>query len=263
MNKILFNFRKAALLCLSVLSVHLISAQSEDHKIKLDLLHIDSSFWKAYNTCDDQSMSKYYTHDVEFYHDKSGLSLGSESLTTSFKQNLCSGNLSLRREEMQGTVEVHLLKKNDEVYGAILSGNHIFYILEKGKKERLDGQAKFTHVWIKEGESWKMSRILSYDHKPADYINPKKEVSLSADQLKKWEGTYNGTRSNNLKVSAGNQMLILGIGNNEFEVFPKSDKDFFSKERDLTFEFSSLDGGSKKLIVREKGEIAEELNSIH
>jgi hypothetical protein len=56
-------------------------------------------------------------------------------------------------------------------YGAILTGEHVFYILEKGKSERLDGLAKFTHVWRFKDNEWKMHRVLSYDHGPAPYIN--------------------------------------------------------------------------------------------
>ncbi|WP_157717331.1 hypothetical protein [Christiangramia echinicola] len=48
--------------------------------------------------------------------------------------------------------------------GAVLSGEHLFYIQEENS-ERLDGQAKFNHLWLlKEGE-WKMHRVLSYDHR--------------------------------------------------------------------------------------------------
>ena len=53
------------------------------------------------------------------------------------------------------------------VYGAILSGEHVFYVRQKGKPEVLDGRAKFTHLWLLKDGVWKMSRVLSYDHGPA------------------------------------------------------------------------------------------------
>ena len=110
----------------------------------------------------------FFTNDVEFYHDKGGITNGLENLAMSMKKNLCSNeNFRLRREAVAGTVKVFSLQQSNSIYGAIISGSHVFYINEKGKKERLDGLAKFTHVWLLKDNVWKMSRILSYDHGPA------------------------------------------------------------------------------------------------
>lgn len=50
------------------------------------------------------------------------------------------------------------------MYGAIQSGEHQFFIREKGKEDAIGGQAKFTTVWTKKNGNWMMSDILSYDH---------------------------------------------------------------------------------------------------
>ena len=110
----------------------------------------------------------YFTQDLEFYHDKGGLSIGLDDLVEKTKRNLCSNeNFGLRRAVVEGSVKVFPLKNNGIIYGAIISGEHVFYVLEKGKPERLDGRAKFTHTWILKDGAWKMHRILSYDHGPA------------------------------------------------------------------------------------------------
>ena len=128
----------------------------------------DSTFWAAYNNCDIAGMQQYLTDDVEFYHDKGGITIGKEKLITTIKNNLCSNpNFGLRREAVKHSVHVYPLMNNGAMYGAIISGEHVFYILEKGKPERLDGQAKFTHLWLLKDNIWKTSRILSYDHRPA------------------------------------------------------------------------------------------------
>jgi hypothetical protein len=133
-------------------------------KLKNTILHLDSLFWKAYNTCDVKQMETFFTHDLEFYHDKEGLTTSKKKLFESIRSGLC-GNPDwwLRRKAVDGSLEVYPLKN----YGAILSGEHVFYINETGKKERLDGLAKFTHVWLLTEDGWKMHRILSYDHRPA------------------------------------------------------------------------------------------------
>jgi hypothetical protein len=42
-------------------------------------------------------------------------------------------------------------------------GEHNFYVTEKGV-EKLEGRAKFTHIWLLTKDGWKMSRVLSFDH---------------------------------------------------------------------------------------------------
>jgi hypothetical protein len=143
-------------------------AQTEQQKLSSTILTLDSLFWTAYNNCDTMQFQSFLTEDVEFYHDKGGLTLGRENLLQSFKKNLCSNNdFRLRREAVAGTVKVFPLQKSDAIYGAIISGQHLFYIWGKDKKERLDGKARFAHVWLLTDATWKMSRILSYDHGPA------------------------------------------------------------------------------------------------
>ena len=53
-------------------------------------------------------------------------------------------------------------------YGAIEIGVHRFYQLLPGKPEKLVEVSQFTHVWKKEEGGWKLSRVLSYDHRLTD-----------------------------------------------------------------------------------------------
>ena len=147
----------------------IVFAQSDLQKLNATILEKDSLFWITYNTCDTVGFQKYFTEDVEFYHDKGGITLGLKNLTGTIKNNLCgTRNYRLRREAVKGTLKVFPLHSADKIYGAILSGDHVFYVLEAGKEPRLDGLAKFTHLWLLKDGQWKMSRILSYDHGPAN-----------------------------------------------------------------------------------------------
>lgn len=146
-----------------------VSAQEDERQLKDTILKKDSLFWVTYNTCDTTQYDKFFTKDLEFYHDKGGLTLGLENFVQTAKRNICSkSDFRLRREPVKGTIQVFPLAKDNKIYGAILSGEHLFYIRETGKAERLDGRAKFTHLWLLKEGSWKMSRILSYDHGPAN-----------------------------------------------------------------------------------------------
>jgi hypothetical protein len=128
----------------------------------------DGAFWAAYNKCDVPAMAEFFTEDVEFYHDRGGVTRGHADFVKELRDRLCGNPDSrLRREAVEGTVRLFPLKKDDVVYGAILSGEHVFYVLDKGKADRLDGRARFTDLWMLKDGVWKMSRILSFDHGPA------------------------------------------------------------------------------------------------
>ncbi|MBL7857391.1 MAG: nuclear transport factor 2 family protein [Cyclobacteriaceae bacterium] len=151
----------------------LLYAQAVDKKIsnenfEANILHLDSLFWKAYNSCDVNTLQTFFTADVEFYHDKGGLTTTKNELVMTIKSGLCNNtDFRLRREAVKGSIQLFPLQKSNATYGAILSGQHVFYINETGKPETLDGLARFTHVWLYTDGQWKMSRILSYDHGPA------------------------------------------------------------------------------------------------
>lgn len=164
------NYLLAALmLMVSVLAFsEKVSAQTEEEKLARVILQKDSLFWHTYNNCDTTNYNWFFGEDLEFYHDKGGITLGVQALALSLKKNLCSNShFRLRREAVKGSLQVFPLQGSGEIYGAILSGEHVFYILETGKPARLDGRAKFTHLWLLKDGVWKMTRILSYAHGPA------------------------------------------------------------------------------------------------
>lgn len=146
-----------------------VSAEAAPQDVPATILARDRLFWKSYNECDLKSMGDFLAEDVEFYHDRGGITLGAANLVGSVRDNLCSNpEYRLRREAVEGTVQVFPLTKQGTVYGAVLSGEHLFYILDKGKPERADGRARFTHLWLLKDGAWKMTRVLSYDHGPVE-----------------------------------------------------------------------------------------------
>jgi hypothetical protein len=163
------NFRAQLLfVCFNILG-YVMHAQSNGQPTEADeitnaIYHHDSLFWVAYNACDVEKMASYFTEDVEFYHDKGGPTFTLAKFKESMRTGLCGKpEWRLRREAIAGTVKAFPLHN----YGGLISGEHIFYINENGKKEFLDGYGKFTQLWQYKDGRWKMSRILSYDHGPA------------------------------------------------------------------------------------------------
>lgn len=127
----------------------------------------DTAFWRAYNACDTASFRGFFTADVEFYHDKGGPTIGLDALDGRLAKNLCGDASKLRREVVPGTEHWSILRTGDAVYGAIVTGEHVFYVRPPDKPEFLDGRARFTSLWLLKDGTWKMARLLSYDHGPA------------------------------------------------------------------------------------------------
>ena len=258
MNKLILTIGMALLSL--VVSQNLI-AQEKTASGELELvLHQDSLFWQHYNNCNVEEMQKFFTDDVEFYHDKGGAIKGVDSMISVSKRNLCSNeNFLLRREAVAGSVKVFPMKNGQTIYGAILSGEHMFYVLEKGKEPRIDGRAKFTHLFIKTASGWKMSRVLSYDHGPAPYVTHRKEITVNRQTLNRHIGNYLGPQTGLCVVNEEHGFLNLIIGEKKFLLLPETETIFFATDRDLTFEFAT-DNSSKirKMIVRENGKVVEE-----
>ncbi len=253
--------KRVLVLLLSCLIIHNVSAQTTPDSLTAVILHLDSSFWNAYNNCDTNAFKNYFTEDVEFYHDKGGITSGASALIRSLSKNLCSNvNYHLRREAVPGTVKVFPMQNNNVLYGAIITGEHQFYITQNARPEFLDGDANFTHLWLLKDGVWKMARILSYNHHQATYINTRTEVQLSNTQLDKLTGTYKSNQSGQLKLKKEAQVLIFSDDKNSYTLYPQSATSFFTKDRDLVFDFT-LDAAGKpvKVTVKEHGAVADEL----
>jgi len=68
-----------------------------------------------------------------------------------------------RRQLVPGTLAVYTLNN----YGAVETGRHDFYALEDGRPERKTESAQFLHIWKNEDGQWKLTRVVSFDHKLA------------------------------------------------------------------------------------------------
>jgi hypothetical protein len=245
----------AGILLLLMIYCENLNAQNKtvDDELKA-VLTKDSTFWQHYNSCNIDDMRTFFTDDIEFYHDKGGVINGLDNFLSVSKKNLCGDdNFRLRRDVVAGSVKIFPMKDGEKLYGAVLSGQHVFYVLEKGKEPRPDGLARFTHLWLKAESGWKMSRVLSYDHGPALYVNHRKEIVVSEKVLRHYEGTYKAPQSGRCDVKDIEGVLTLTIGDKIFKLLPESDTMFFSADRDLTFEFKE-----DRMVVREQGKVVEE-----
>jgi hypothetical protein len=221
------------------------------------ILKLDAQFWNVYNTCEVDSFKKFLTDDLEFYHDKGGLTETSDKLVTMIKNGLCADpKMKLRREAVQGTINVFPLNN----YGAIITGEHLFYLTENDKPERLVEAAKFTHVWKNENGVWRMSRVLSYDHQQANSNTDKETKTLSAAAMQSLIGTYKAPKTGTVKIFMENTSLRIKAGPMNAELFATSDTSLYIKEAPVRFEFEKdTNGKVVKFTVFENGTAVEEV----
>ncbi len=126
----------------------------------------DDAYWAAYNREDPAAMNAFLADDVEFYHDRGGSLIGKKALAA-VNSEMGKGDDRLRREALPGTVKFFPMRKDDVLYGYLVSGEHQFFVLPKGKPEFLAGRAFFTQLMLLQGKEWKISRIFSYEHADA------------------------------------------------------------------------------------------------
>jgi ketosteroid isomerase-like protein len=128
-------------------------------KLVEEITKADQHLFEAFGTCDVARYSSSLTKDLEFYQDRMG--------KTGFEQNLkalrdrCAEGIMLRIELVEGSLVVNAVPG----YGAIEAGAHRFYSRLPDGSEHLDATAQFTCVWSKETGSWKLVRVISYDHR--------------------------------------------------------------------------------------------------
>jgi ketosteroid isomerase-like protein len=120
---------------------------------------MDSAIFNAFNAHDVDRLMALFADDLEFYHDTGGLSDKRQN-GEAFKKMFAS-TPDIRRDLVKETLEVYPVKD----YGAMEIGEHRFCHKENGKDDC--GTFKFAMVWRKTGESWKISRVMSWGHLPS------------------------------------------------------------------------------------------------
>ena len=141
--------------------MHLTSTHQEN--LYQEIAHLDQIVFEAYNDCNLSVFKTFFAEDMEFYHDKSGLISSREKMLSALEATLFNNSeCRTRRELIKDSLEVYPLDN----FGAIEIGAHYYYRSTLGKPERCVEVAKFTHIWKKTDNVWKITRVMSYDHRP-------------------------------------------------------------------------------------------------
>jgi len=117
---------------------------------------LDAEMFAAFNAHDADKLMSYFAPTLEFFHDKGGLSNFSqtkEGFTRMFAQAP-----DISRTLVPGSLEVFPVKG----YGAMHIATQRFCHVENGRNDC--GNSKFVMVWQQQDGTWKITRVVSYDH---------------------------------------------------------------------------------------------------
>jgi len=129
---------------------------NQEENLYTEITHQDSILFNAFNNHDLETFKSVFATDLEFFHDKGGLTDYNYTVE-SFKNTIAKNN-GLNRQLVKGSLEIHPIKD----YGAIQIGSHTFCHPENGKMDC--GTFKFVHIWKKTPTGWKITRVISYNH---------------------------------------------------------------------------------------------------
>lgn len=123
-----------------------------DIKLHNEIKKMDSIYFNAYNTCDMKTQADIYSDDIEFFHDKGGLSTSKKELLKSLEKNICN---KVTRTLIRGSIEVYPIKD----YGAIEIGYHKFF--NKLEPNAKSIPSKFIVIWKNIKNKWKITKVIS------------------------------------------------------------------------------------------------------
>ena len=116
------------------------------------IVHMDSVYFNAYNTCDMDTQAAIYADSIEFYHDKGGLQTSKQALLQALKENICG---KVTRVLVPGSIEVYPIPG----YGAVEMALHRF--INHQESETPSKPDKFIVVWRHRNDKWQITRVIS------------------------------------------------------------------------------------------------------
>ena len=142
-------------LAFSALTAPLIFADSDSIELTQTITQMDKKMFDAFNAHDIDALMSLFADDVEFY-EEAGLTNWQQTRDDFTK--MLGSMPDIKRSLIPNTVRVYPIKD----FGAIEIGTHRFCHKENGKDDC--GDLPFVMVWKKTGDSWKVSRVISYGH---------------------------------------------------------------------------------------------------
>ena len=145
-----------ALLLAAVLATPAFAADQSD--LRAAILAADARLFGAINTRDLATLKQGFSPNLEFYHDRTGLTNYADNIRI-FEAKFKEPG-TLRREALNDTAEV--FAAGDGL--AMHIGSHRFCAADAPGAPEGCSVYRFSMVWRQEAGAWKLLRVLSYGH---------------------------------------------------------------------------------------------------
>lgn len=115
------------------------------------IVRMDSLYFDTYNHNKAALMDSLTADNIEFYHDRGGLTTSKQELLQSIQKNIFG---KVQRILTPGSIEVYEIPG----YGAIEFGYHSF----RNLVENIESEpAKFMIIWRNQDNRWQITRVVS------------------------------------------------------------------------------------------------------
>lgn len=170
------------------------SQEDQSSSLYQTILRQDSLlFTEGFNKCNSDQINKLTSDDLEFYHDQTGITKSKDSFISSIENGICNLEYTAYRKLDSRSTELFPLMDNGVIYGAIQQGIHSFYAVDSTQHHKLTSTAKFTHLWLVKNDTWKLARVLSYDHKTIEASTDKSQLFVDKLVTESWLKELNTT----------------------------------------------------------------------
>jgi hypothetical protein len=116
---------------------------------------LDTQLFDAYNHCDLEKFGSLIADDIEFYHDKTGLSRGRQALVEGSRTTSAAKSPENSSRHARGLSHRQLRRGRDR---------HPPLPSSRTREPASVGEAKFIHLWQNQDGVWKVTRVISFDH---------------------------------------------------------------------------------------------------
>lgn len=145
-------------LCLLVTLLSVSKLQAQSTLIFDELSRKDSLLFKAIADCELSKLDGILSKDFVFCHDNGYTNVTTKQSLTDFKnsieKNFCQKGIQIKRKVVKGSLQLIEVSSTK----VIETGTQRFYSLEN----KLLEESKFSRVWEKQKEGWKMTQELDY-----------------------------------------------------------------------------------------------------
>ena len=169
-----FSIKSLLLSSIGLLLVSGIATAQIDKNSELfkTLKENDSILFKiGFNKCKIERSAELMFDDLEFYHDKGGITNSKEEFVNTMENGICKADNTEKvyRFLVEKSLEVFPMYNNSKLYGALQNGKHFFSTDKHMTYEKSNNYALFSHLWIiDESGNWKIKRVISYNHTSKD-----------------------------------------------------------------------------------------------